>query len=94
VVMIEQRHAASPDALRRFATAFEAALRAANVEYDAKRTSSRLAPPVLRLLRAGELARQLQRSLARSDAQAKIPRLQIKMVGDLSIEYLTEMEGS
>jgi GH3 auxin-responsive promoter len=81
VVMIEQHAPAPAAALRSFAAAFESALCVNNIEYAAKRCSSRLGPPVVRRLSPGDLARRLQESQPeRSDAQSKIPRLRSEVL--------------
>ncbi len=67
-----------PADLAGFLAAFEAKLAEVNIEYAAKRSSQRLAPPNLVILPRGELRRWQERELAaakRSDAQAKIARL-------------------
>ncbi|HEY4059753.1 MAG TPA: GH3 auxin-responsive promoter family protein [Kofleriaceae bacterium] len=67
-----------PVDMQPFLAALEAKLSEVNIEYAAKRSSQRLAPPQLVVLPRGELRRWLEASLAasgRSDAQAKIARL-------------------
>ncbi len=72
-------------ALEPFLAAFEAKLAEINLEYAAKRSSQRLAPPQIVVLPRGELKRWLERELAaagRSDAQAKIARLRRELLTD------------
>jgi hypothetical protein len=70
-------------ALEPFLAAFEAKLAEVNLEYAAKRSSQRLAPPQLVVIPRGELKRWLEGELAaagRSDAQAKIARLRRELL--------------
>jgi hypothetical protein len=62
---------------RRFLCDVDAALAARNVEYEAKRRSRRLGPPVLRLVAPGSFTALRQRRVADGapEAQVKIPHL-------------------
>ena len=60
-----ERPPAGPSALADFAAAFDSALAAANVEYDAKRASGRLGPPRLHLMRPGWSERLCRQDFAR-----------------------------
>jgi hypothetical protein len=64
--------------LTAFLRAFETSLRKQNGEYESKRESGRLAPPMITVFRSGEFQRRLRERLARegrSDAQSKILKL-------------------
>jgi GH3 auxin-responsive promoter len=60
-----------------FLQAFDAALAARNLEYEAKRTSRRLGPPILHVVAAGSFTALRQQRVAAGapEAQVKIPHL-------------------
>jgi hypothetical protein len=74
---VEGAAEASPERLRRFAAAVDRALCANNVEYESKRVSQRLGPPILKRVAPGTYqALRQQRVLAGApEAQVKIPQL-------------------
>lgn len=69
------------DTLRRFATEMDRALSGHNIEYEAKRESQRLGPPVVKRVAPGTYQQLRQRRIAEgaSDAQVKIPQLSPNM---------------
>lgn len=69
------------DRCMRFVERFDAALRVGNVEYDAKRESQRLGPPVLRRVAPGSYQQLRERRVAEGapEAQVKLPQLATRM---------------
>jgi hypothetical protein len=69
------------DQLRGFATAMDRALSAHNIEYEAKRESQRLGPPVVKRVAPGtyQLLRQRRVAEGAPEAQVKIPQLSPNM---------------
>jgi len=69
------------EALQRFATEMDRGLSAHNIEYEAKRESQRLGPPVVKRVAPGTYQQLRQRRVAEgaSEAQVKIPQLSPNM---------------
>jgi GH3 auxin-responsive promoter len=69
------------EALRHFATEMDRALSAHNIEYEAKRESQRLGPPVVKRVAPGtyQLLRQRRVAEGAPEAQVKIPQLSPNM---------------
>ena len=86
------------DALRRFARNVDRALCANNSEYEAKRASQRLGPPVVRRVATGTYQKLRQQRVAAGapEAQVKIPQLspnlrfgeQLEIVDEIPAEAL------
>jgi hypothetical protein len=66
-----------PDRGRDFLSAIDRALGAQNIEYEAKRSSRRLGPPVLKRVAPGSFTAFRQQRVAEGapEAQVKIPHL-------------------
>ena len=90
----------SMDARRsqRFLEEMDRSLSALNAEYEAKRESQRLGPPVLKRVAPGSYAQLRQRRVAAgaSDAQVKIPQLSTDMqFGEgLAVREVVRMDGA
>jgi hypothetical protein len=80
------------DAGRRFATAIDRALCEQNLEYEAKRESQRLGPPVLKRVAPGTYQALRQRRVAEGapEAQVKIPQLSTNMEFGAGLEVVEE----
>jgi hypothetical protein len=86
----------SVDRLQRFARNVDRALCANNAEYDAKRTSQRLGPPLVRRVASGGYQKLRQQRVAAGapEAQVKIPQLspnlrfgeQLEIVDEIRLE--------
>jgi GH3 auxin-responsive promoter len=82
-------------AARRFATAFDRSLCVQNLEYEAKRESTRLGPPVLKRVAPGTYQALRQRRVAEGapEAQVKIPQLSTNMEFGAGFEVLEEVSA-
>jgi hypothetical protein len=78
---------------RRFLTAMDRALCAQNVEYEAKRESQRLGPPILRRVAPGSYLTLRQKRVAEGapEAQVKIPQLSTDMKFGAQMEVREEI---
>src|SRR5262249_43798549 len=83
----------SGDAAARFALEFDRALSEQNLEYEAKRESHRLAPPVLKRVAEGTYAALRQKRVAEGapEAQVKIPQLSTNMEFGAGLEVVEEV---
>ena len=83
---------------QRFLEEMDRSLSALNAEYEAKRESQRLGPPVLKRVEPGSYAQLRQRRVAAgaSDAQVKIPQLSTDMqFGEgLAVREVVRMDGA
>jgi hypothetical protein len=77
---------------RHFITEFDRALAKYNMEYEGKRTSRRLGPPALKLVRPGSYTALRQRRVAEGapEAQVKIPHLSPNMNFGADFEVVAE----
>jgi hypothetical protein len=75
--------------------ALDRALSAGNIEYEAKRDSQRLAPPVLKRVAPGTYQALRQKRVAEGapEAQVKIPQLSTDMEFGKNLEVLQEVEA-
>jgi GH3 auxin-responsive promoter len=75
--------------------AIDRALMSRNIEYDAKRESQRLGPPVLKQVPAGtyQALRQARVAQGAPEAQVKIPQLSTDMEFGKNLEVLTEVSA-
>lgn len=78
---VEAGDGMTTDRLRAFAGAMDRAISTRNIEYEAKRESQRLGPPVLRRVAPGtyQLLRQRRVAEGAPEAQVKIPQLSPNM---------------
>jgi hypothetical protein len=75
--------------------AIDRALSARNIEYEAKRDSQRLGPPVLRRVAPGTYQALRQKRVAEGapEAQVKIPQLSTDMEFGANLEVLEEVSA-
>jgi hypothetical protein len=85
----------SSDRARVFAQAMDAAISARNIEYEAKRESQRLGPPVLKRVAPGTYVglRQKRVSEGAPEAQVKIPQLSTSMEFGAGLTVLEEIRS-
>jgi hypothetical protein len=90
---VEGAQSESVDALRRFARNVDRALCANNSEYEAKRASQRLGPPVVRRVAAGsyEKLRQQRVAAGAPEAQVKLPQLSPNLRFGEQLEIVDEI---
>jgi hypothetical protein len=90
---VEGAQSESVDALRRFARNVDRALCANNSEYEAKRASQRLGPPVVRRVVAGsyEKLRQQRVAAGAPEAQVKLPQLSPNLRFGEQLEIVDEI---
>jgi hypothetical protein len=83
----------SPEALRRFARTIDQALCANNAEYEAKRSSQRLGPPLVRRVAPGSYQKLRQQRVAAGapEAQVKIPQLSPSLRFGEALEVVDEI---
>jgi hypothetical protein len=95
---LEGAQAESVDKLQRFARHVDRALCANNAEYEAKRTSQRLGPPVVRRVATGGYQKLRQQRVAAGapEAQVKIPQLSpnLRFGEQLDVTDEIRMEGA
>jgi hypothetical protein len=79
--------------LRAFATEMDRAISRHNIEYEAKRDSQRLGPPVLRRVAPGsyQLLRQKRVAEGAPEAQVKLPQLSPNMEFGEGLEVREEV---
>jgi hypothetical protein len=80
---------------RDLASAVDRALSSRNIEYEAKRESKRLGPPVLRRVASGsyQALRQARVAAGASEAQVKIPQLSTDMEFGADLDVLEEVHA-
>ncbi|MBV9598435.1 MAG: GH3 auxin-responsive promoter family protein, partial [Chloroflexi bacterium] len=91
---VEGAQTESLEKLRRFGRNIDRALCANNAEYEAKRLSQRLGPPVVRRVAPGTYQRLRQQRVAAGapEAQVKIPQLSPNLRFGDAVEVLDEIQ--